>query len=132
MCHSCPSVPRTTTSRRPADHDATAPLRKRHAFRSEANLDALTLEDGAARLRAALALSDAAAARAAFDRLHGGVESGEPDRVEIDVAAAEQAKELDAYILGLKQDKTRLQKLLPDDYSSPAAFEKSHGTPSPL
>ncbi len=38
---------------------------------------------------------------------------------------AAQAKELDAYILGQKQDKTRLQKLLPNDYSSQEAFEKS-------
>lgn len=37
----------------------------------------------------------------------------------------EQARELDEYILGLKKDESRLKKLLPDDYSSPAAFEKS-------
>lgn len=38
---------------------------------------------------------------------------------------AEQAKELNAYILSLKQDSSRLKKLLPQDYSSPQAFEKS-------
>ena len=39
---------------------------------------------------------------------------------------AEQAKELDEYILAAKQDDSRLQKLLPGDYySSPQAFEKS-------
>ena len=38
---------------------------------------------------------------------------------------SEQAKELDDYILALRNDNTRLQKLLPDDYASPQAFEKS-------
>lgn len=38
---------------------------------------------------------------------------------------AEQAQELDNYILALKKDNSRLQKLLPADYSSPQAFEKS-------
>ena len=38
---------------------------------------------------------------------------------------AEQAKELDEYILKLKFDQSRLKKLLPDDYSSVAAYEKS-------
>ncbi|MBC7821118.1 MAG: dienelactone hydrolase family protein [Planctomycetaceae bacterium] len=37
----------------------------------------------------------------------------------------EQAQELDNYILALKKDNSRLQKLLPADYSSPQAFEKS-------
>ncbi len=37
----------------------------------------------------------------------------------------EQAKELDEYILALKQDNARLRKLVPNDYSSPQAFEKS-------
>lgn len=37
----------------------------------------------------------------------------------------EQARELDAYILALKQDPTRLQKLFQPDYASVAAFEKS-------
>ena len=37
----------------------------------------------------------------------------------------EQAKELEDYILALKNDNTRLQKLVPNDYSSPQAFEKS-------
>ena len=37
----------------------------------------------------------------------------------------EQYQELDAYVLALKQDPARLQKLLPDDYSSPEAFAKS-------
>ncbi len=37
----------------------------------------------------------------------------------------EQYQELDAYILAMKQDSARLQKLLPDDYSSPDAFAKS-------
>ena len=38
---------------------------------------------------------------------------------------AEQAKELDEYILALKPDDARLRKLVPDDFSSPTAFEKS-------
>ncbi|HTN76999.1 MAG TPA: hypothetical protein VL096_17190 [Pirellulaceae bacterium] len=37
----------------------------------------------------------------------------------------QQAQELDDYILLLKKDNSRLTNLLPDDYSSPAAFEKS-------
>lgn len=37
----------------------------------------------------------------------------------------EQAKELDEYILALKEDKTRLRALVPNDFSSPEAFEKS-------
>ena len=37
----------------------------------------------------------------------------------------EQAQELEDYILALKKDDSRLKKLLPNDYSSPAAFEKS-------
>jgi dienelactone hydrolase len=37
----------------------------------------------------------------------------------------EQAQELDDYIKFLKDDSARLRELLPDDYSSPAAFEKS-------
>ncbi len=37
----------------------------------------------------------------------------------------EQAQELDEYILALKQDDARLRKLVPGDYSSPQAFEKS-------
>ena len=37
----------------------------------------------------------------------------------------EQYQELDAYVLAQKQDPARLQKLLPDDYSSPEAFAKS-------
>jgi dienelactone hydrolase len=36
-----------------------------------------------------------------------------------------QAKELDDYILALQQDDSRLQRLLPDDYRSAEAFEKS-------
>ncbi len=38
---------------------------------------------------------------------------------------AQQAKELDDYILTLKKDNSRLQSLLPKDYSSPEAYEKS-------
>lgn len=38
---------------------------------------------------------------------------------------AEQARELDEYIVALKQDSTRLSKLAPTDFSSPAAYEKS-------
>ena len=49
---------------------------------------------------------------------------------EDDVAAsnplrAEQAKELDGYILALKRDESRLHALFKPDYSSPVAFEKS-------
>lgn len=49
---------------------------------------------------------------------------------EEDVAAsnplrAEQAQELDGYILSLKQDRSRLNALFQPDYSSPLAFEKS-------
>ena len=45
------------------------------------------------------------------------------DRVAAsDHLRAEQAKELDAYILALKADKTRLRALFTPDYSSPRAF----------
>jgi dienelactone hydrolase len=49
---------------------------------------------------------------------------------EQDVAAsnplrAEQARELDAYILAQKHDEGRLQAVFKPDYSSPQAFEKS-------
>lgn len=49
---------------------------------------------------------------------------------EDDVSASnplrtEQARELDAYITAMKQDKTRLKKVLQPDYSSAEAFEKS-------
>ena len=49
---------------------------------------------------------------------------------EQDVAASnplrsEQAKELDAYIVAMKQDTNRLHALFKPDYSSPMAFEKS-------
>ncbi len=37
----------------------------------------------------------------------------------------EQAKELDEYILTLKKDDTRLRSWVPNDFSSPEAFEKS-------
>lgn len=37
----------------------------------------------------------------------------------------EQAKELDAYILAMKSDKSRLRALFPSDYRSPEAFEAS-------
>jgi len=53
-----------------------------------------------------------------------------PSYFEQDVAAsnplrAEQAKELDEYILTLKSDNSRLQTLFKPDYSSVAAYEKS-------
>lgn len=53
-----------------------------------------------------------------------------PTYFEQDVAASnplrsEQAKELDAYILALKDDTARLRNLFQPDYASPAAFEKS-------
>ncbi len=38
---------------------------------------------------------------------------------------AEQAQELDAYILGLKADRSRLDALFQPNYSSPSAFEAS-------
>jgi dienelactone hydrolase len=37
----------------------------------------------------------------------------------------EQAKEFDEYILALKKDDSRLRALVPNDFSSPEAFEKS-------
>ena len=49
----------------------------------------------------------------------------EQDVKESNPLRAEQAKDLDAYILALKKDDSRLKKLLPDDYSSPQAFAKS-------
>ena len=53
-----------------------------------------------------------------------------PMYYEDDVAASnplrtEQAKELDDYVVALKRDNGRLQKLFQPDYSSPSAFEKS-------
>lgn len=48
------------------------------------------------------------------------------DRVSAsDLLRADQAKELDAYILALKADKTRLHALFNPDYSSPKAFVSS-------
>lgn len=49
----------------------------------------------------------------------------EQDVKESNPLRTEQAKELDDYILTLKKDTSRLQKLLPHDYTSPQAFEKS-------
>ncbi|MBS0204871.1 MAG: dienelactone hydrolase family protein [Planctomycetes bacterium] len=49
----------------------------------------------------------------------------EQDVKQSDPLRAEQARELDAYILAMKCDHSRLKKLLAADYSSPAAFEKS-------
>lgn len=37
----------------------------------------------------------------------------------------EQAKELDEYVLALKKDDRRLESILPKDFASPEAFEKS-------
>ncbi|MDB5353046.1 MAG: hypothetical protein JWN86_4293 [Planctomycetota bacterium] len=51
----------------------------------------------------------------------------EQDVKESNPLRSEQARELDDYILAMKKDNTRLQALLPDDYSSPRAFEKSAG-----
>ncbi|HEX3999399.1 MAG TPA: dienelactone hydrolase family protein [Pirellulales bacterium] len=58
------------------------------------------------------------------------ISAAAPKYFEDDVAAsnplrAEQAKELDGYILALKRDKSRLDALFKPDYSSPRAFEKS-------
>ncbi len=44
---------------------------------------------------------------------------------ESNLLRSEQAQELEQYILALKKNHSRLQALLPDDYSSPQAFEKS-------
>ncbi len=49
----------------------------------------------------------------------------EQDVKESNPLRSEQATELDDYIRSLKRDDSRLQKVLPDDYSSPQAFEKS-------
>lgn len=49
----------------------------------------------------------------------------EQDVKESNPLRAEQASELEQYILALKTDNKRLQQLLPNDYSSPMAFEKS-------
>ena len=54
----------------------------------------------------------------------------QPSYYEEDVAASnplrvQQAKELDAYILAMKRDDSRLHALFHPDYSSPQAFEKS-------
>ena len=54
----------------------------------------------------------------------------QPQYYEQDVAASnplrvQQAKELDAYILAMKRDDTRLHALFHPDYASPQAFEKS-------
>lgn len=56
--------------------------------------------------------------------------SREPKLFQQDIADSnalrvEQAQELDAYIQRMKGDSSRLQALLPGDYSSPAAFEAS-------
>jgi len=54
----------------------------------------------------------------------------QPQYYEEDVAASnplrvQQAKELDAYILAMKRDDSRLHALFHPDYASPEAFEKS-------
>ena len=54
----------------------------------------------------------------------------QPQNYEEDVAASnplrvQQAKELDAYILAMKHDDSRLHALFHPDYASPEAFEKS-------
>lgn len=49
----------------------------------------------------------------------------EDDVVKSNPLRAGQALELDAYIHSLKQDRTRLEKALAADYSSPTAFKKS-------
>jgi dienelactone hydrolase len=59
-----------------------------------------------------------------------GQETSKPPFFEQDVKLsnplrAEQAKELEDYIAALKNDNARIKALLPDDYSSPAAFGKS-------
>ena len=49
----------------------------------------------------------------------------EDDVAKSNPLRTEQARELDAYIVALKKDPTRLQKVFQPDYSSAAAFEKS-------
>lgn len=49
----------------------------------------------------------------------------EQDIKASDPLRSEQAKELEDYIQALQRDNSRLEKLLPSDYSSPQAFEKS-------
>lgn len=49
----------------------------------------------------------------------------EQDVKSSDPIRAEQVKELDGYIVGLKGDKTRLQSLFTPDYRSPRAYEAS-------
>ncbi|MCC7424633.1 MAG: dienelactone hydrolase family protein [Planctomycetaceae bacterium] len=64
-------------------------------------------------------------AAAAFAQEKPATPYFEQDIKDSNPLRAEQAKELDTYILTLKQDTARLKKLLPHDYSSPQAFEKS-------
>ena len=57
-------------------------------------------------------------------------EAAAPQYFEQDVAVsnplrAEQAQELDQYIVSLKEDRSRLKQLLKPDYSSPGAYEES-------
>jgi hypothetical protein len=49
----------------------------------------------------------------------------EQDVKESNSLRSKQAEELDGYIDELRKDKSRLQRLLPDNYSSPQDFEKS-------
>ena len=49
----------------------------------------------------------------------------EQDIKASDPLRTSQAKELDEYVLALKKDDVRLLKLVPSDYTSPEAFEKS-------
>lgn len=49
----------------------------------------------------------------------------EQDIKASDPLRTSQAKELDEYVLALKKDDARLLKLVPSDYTSPEAFEKS-------
>lgn len=62
--------------------------------------------------------------------IHAQEKSKPTDLFEQDVKDSnplrtEQARELDLYIVGLKKDTSRLNLLLPSDFSTPQAYEKS-------
>lgn len=81
-------------------------------------------------MNSAMSVCFALVAVATTTSLMGQESRPEASYFEQEVAASDslrtqQAQELEAYIVALKQDESRLRSLFQPDYSSPAAFEKS-------
>lgn len=76
-------------------------------------------------LRSALAVWLVSCASARSQEKPAATAYFEQDVKAFNPLRTEQARELDRYIVALKNDRTRIEKLLPADYSSPQNFEKS-------